>query len=90
MTHTKKIICLALCLACIVTLLCGCGSLGYNEYNTDNENSDGRMTVIFNNGYAIIYRDNETGVQYFSKYRCGSCVMVNADGTPYIAQKGDE
>lgn len=85
MTLAKKIICLALCLACIAILLCGCGLHDWNEFNADNENSDGRMTVVFNDGFATIYRDNETGVQYFSRANCGSCVMVNADGTPYIA-----
>lgn len=87
MTRTKKIICLALCLACIAILLCSCS---WNKFSIDTENSDGRMTVIFSDGYAIIYRDNETGVQYFSRSYSGSCVMVNADGTPYITQEGDD
>lgn len=26
---------------------------------------------------------NSSGVQYFSRYKSGTCVMVNADGTPY-------
>ena len=42
------------------------------------------MKLIFNDGFAIIYVDTETGVQYFSRGDCGTCVMVDEDGVPVI------
>ena len=77
----KRLFCFILCIA-IVLALCGCE--GYNETNVENEANDNRMTLIFSDGFCIIYRDNETGVQYFSRGGCGTCVMVDADGSPYI------
>lgn len=79
----KKVICLMLC-AIMLLALCGCG---YNKAGrSETQENDGRMTVIYNDGYCVIYRDNETGVQYFSRPNAGSCVMVNADGTPYTGE----
>ena len=48
---------------------------------------DERMNVIFNDGFAIIYVDTETGVQYFSRANCGTCVMVDENGCPIIYDK---
>lgn len=62
-------------------ILFGCG---YNKTEVDKENNDGRMSLIYNDGFVIIYVDNETGVQYFSRANCGSCVMVDEYGKPYI------
>ena len=42
------------------------------------------MKIIFNDGFAIIYVDTETGVQYFSRADCGTCVMVDENGDPLI------
>lgn len=69
----KKVICLLLC-AVMLLVLCGCGF-----------NNDERMTVVYNNGRCVIFRDNETGVHYLSR-NAGFCVMVNADGTPYTGE----
>lgn len=66
------------CLA-IPLVMCGC----FNKTGNEQEENDNRMTLIYNSGFAVIYRDNETGVQYFSRADSGTCVMVNADGTPY-------
>lgn len=79
----KKVICLMLC-AIMLLALCGCGYSKAGQSET--QENDGRMTVIYNNGYCVIYRDNETGVQYFSRPNAGSCVMVNADGMPYTGE----
>ena len=79
----KKVICLILC-AVMLLALCGCG---YNKAGRDErQENNGRMTVVYNDGFCVIYRDNETGVQYFSRSYAGSCVMVNADGTPYTGE----
>ena len=40
--------------------------------------------MIFNDGFAIIYVDAETGGQYFSRANCGTCVMVDENGSPII------
>ena len=42
------------------------------------------MKLILNDGFAIIYVDTETGVQYFSRSNCGTCVMVDENGSPII------
>lgn len=76
----KKAVLIVLVLVLAAVLLSGC----YNKVSKDAESADGRMTIIYIDGWATIYRDNETGVQYFSRVNCGTCVMVNADGTPYI------
>lgn len=73
---------------CII-LLFALSACGWNESSNEAETHDGRMTIVYNDGFSIIYRDNETGVQYFSRSNSGSCVMVNPDGTPYI-WKGEE
>lgn len=71
---------------CVILLF----SLSACEWNkTENEslNQAGRITLVYNDGFAFIYKDNDTGVQYFSRLNCGTCVMVNPDGTPYIWNK---
>lgn len=79
----KKVICLILC-AVMLLALCGCGYNKPGKVKTQENNF--RMTIVYNDGFCIIYRDNETGVQYFSRSYAGSCVMVNADGTPYTGK----
>lgn len=64
--------------------LCGCD---FNTTEVDKENNDGRMTLIYNDGVGIIYVDNETGCQYFSRAGCGTCLMVDENGDPLIYGK---
>ena len=79
----KKVICLMIC-AAILLALCGCG---YNKAGrAERQGNDGRMTVVYYDGFCVIYRDNETGVQYLSRSNAASCVMVNADGSPYTGE----
>ena len=70
-------------LLCVILVLClsGCG---FNKNSTDTSGNDGRMKIIFNDGFSIIYVDTETGVQYFSRCDCGTCVMVDENGVPVI------
>ena len=68
---------------CIVMTLCLCAC---NKTEDGRAGNDYRMTVVYNDGFAVVYQDNETGVQYFSRANSGSCVMVNADGTPYTGE----
>ena len=76
----RKIVVVILC-GLLVACLSGCG---FNENSTDISGNDGRMKLIFNDGLAIIYVDTETGVQYFSRANCGTCVMVDENGVPVI------
>ena len=73
----------------VVAILCGLlvaclSACTFNESSTDINGNDGRMKMIFNDGFAIIYVDTETGVQYFSRADCGTCVMVDENGCPII------
>ena len=76
----KKIVVAILCVL-LVTCLSACA---FNTSSTDTNGNDGRMNVIFNDGFAMIYVDTETGVQYFSRAHCGTCVMVDENGCPII------
>ena len=85
----KKIVCLIMA---FIFILCLC-SCGYNETKTDMDNSNDRMTIIYNNGFIQIYVDNETGVQYILGGNKGVCVMVDENGNPLIyhpTEKGGE
>lgn len=76
----NKIMMIVICIILLFALsACGC-----NESENEAESHDDRITCVYSDGWAFIYKDNETGVQYFSRSNCGTCVMVNADGTPYI------
>ena len=69
-------------------LLAAClSACSYNKSSHDTSMGDYRMKVIFNDGFAIIYVDTETGVQYFSRSFCGTCVMVDENGAPIIYDK---
>ena len=70
--------------ALLVACLSACA---YNKCSSDTSFSDYRMKVIFNDGFAMIYVDTETGVQYFSRANCGTCVMVDENGCPIIYDK---
>ena len=76
----KKIAAIILCVLLVFSLT----SCTWNASSTDTSKSDGRMKMIFNDGFAIIYVDTETGVQYFSRSNCGTCVMVDENGNPVI------
>ena len=79
----RKIVVAILCVL-LVACLSACT---FNASSTDINGSDGRMKMIFNDGFAIIYVDTETGVQYFSYSDCGTCVMVDDNGCPIIYDK---
>ena len=79
----KKIVTIILSVLLVVFL----SACGYNESSSETNGNDGRMSVIFNDGYAMIYVDTETGVQYFSRANCGTCVMVDENGCPIIYDK---
>lgn len=81
----KKLLAIICCIA-LGFLLIGCG---YNKPSADIVRNDGRMTLIYNDGFVVIYRDNITGVQYFSRANAGSCVMVDADGNPLVLTGGE-
>ena len=60
-------------------LMVGCGSTVADEST--------RISLIYTDNNGIyVYRDNETGVQYISRYNAGTCVMVDADGKPYTGR----
>lgn len=82
MNKIKAIICLVLC-AALSFVMCGCSFI---ESSDDTAKNDDRMTVVYSDGWHIIYRDNETGVQYLEYCHGGTCVMVNPDGTPYTGK----
>ena len=76
----KKIVVIFLC-ALLAVCLSACT---FNASSADTNGNDGRMKLIFNDGFAVIYVDTETGVQYFSRTNCGTCVMVDENGVPVI------
>lgn len=86
----KKTICFVVCIAVVcaamAAMVSALYSCGFNKSNDDKTGNDYRMTVVYNDGWCVICRDNETGVQYFSRPNAGSCVMVNTDGTPYTGK----
>jgi hypothetical protein len=80
----KKGMCLLLAVLTAVAL-CSCGV--YNTRSVETEGQDGRLTVIYRDDYGtFIFRDNETGVQYFSRAHHGACVMLDGDGKPYTGE----
>lgn len=79
----KKILSLIFCV-CLLCCLAGCS---YNTRESDRKNNDNRMCVIYNDGYCIIYVDNETGCQYLSRVNSGTCLMVDEQGKPLIYEK---
>ena len=76
----KKLICMVITMAVVVSLT----ACGINDTRKDTQNSDNRMTLIYNNGFVVIYVDNETGVQYILGSNRGVCVMVDENGKPLI------
>lgn len=76
---SKKIIVAILIMALL--LLGGC----MTTHGTETK----RMSCIYNDGFALIWRDNLTGVQYLQTGN-GLCVMVDKDGNPLIEEGEDE
>ena len=79
----KKIMTIILSVLLVVCL----SACSYNKSSSDTSGNDGRMKVIFHDGFAVICVDTETGVQYFSYSDCGTCVMVDENGCPIIYDK---
>lgn len=85
----KRTLALILCVV-IVTSLCGCGR------EPTKREADGKaphvMTVVDEAAGYAIYMHDETGVCYFCRYAAygiSVCVMLNADGTPYVWEEHD-
>lgn len=79
---------LAILLTIVICLcLCGCG---LNKKETDIDNADERMTVIYDDFSIEICVDNETGVQYIFGGYNGVCVMVDENGKPLIYQQTEK
>ena len=75
-----------LLLAVVVVLVC----TGCNNTKQDFNDAPKTMTVVDKTDGYIIYKHDLTGVHYFcvkGSYGRSACVMVNADGTPYIVEK---
>ena len=75
----KKLVLIVCCLITALTI----SACAYNKTTRDNAQNDNRMSLIYTDGFCSIYRDNETGVQYFGKGNGGTCVMLGEDGLPY-------
>lgn len=75
----KKLVLIVCCLITALTI----SACGYNKTTRDNAQNDNRMSLVYCDGFCWIYRDNETGVQYFSRINGGTCVMLGEDGLPY-------
>jgi len=74
---------MAICLLIVIALLtCSCGAI--TEENIPNH----RMGIEYHEealrSYYIL-TDLETGVQYLSVPNAGTCVVVDHEGKPYIA-----
>ena len=80
----KKIICLMILLVLVFSL----GGCGWNRMDTSDmkESNDGVITLIYNDGFYTIVKDNRTGVEYISLCDCGTCVIVDKDGKPFIEE----
>ena len=80
----KKIICLMVLLV-LVFSLGGCGESVWNEIDisSEKESNDGMITLIYNDGFYSVIKDNRTGVEYISRADSGTCVIVDKDGKPY-------
>lgn len=85
----KKLIALIMCI-CLVVCLSGC-DYPPNTSEVNTENNDDRITLIYNDGFCLIYVDNETGCQYLTKGSgSGICLMVDENGNPLIYEmEGD-
>lgn len=75
-------------IAVITTLtLAGCAGMSERAEDADEDKyGASALECIAGDNMESIgeYRDKETGVHYFSVYREGFTVRINADGTPYV------
>ena len=80
----KKIFCLMFLLVLAFTL-CGCN---WNQMDDSGmkKSNDGMITLTYNDGFYTIIKDNRTGVEYISRCDCGTCVVVDKDGKPFIEE----
>ena len=80
----KKILCLMFLLVSVFSL----GGCSWNKIDTSGmeESNDGTITLIYNDGFFTIIKDNRTGVEYISKAYSGTCVVVDKDGKPFIEE----
>jgi len=78
----KKFFCLMLSLV-LAFSLCGCN---WNKIDTSGmeQNNDGMITLIYNDGFYTVVKDNRTGVEYISRADAGTCVVVDKDGKPFV------
>lgn len=83
--NIKKLLVVLVSLLLVVSL-CSCG---FNNSESDTAGNDGRMVLIFNDGFCTIYVDTETGCQYLSRSNDGTCLMVDAEGKPLLYDKED-
>lgn len=65
----------------LLLFLSGCS---WNKFSSETVGNDGRLTLVYNDGFYTIIKDNETGVQYLSRSHSGTCVMVDVDGKPLV------
>lgn len=72
----RKVI--ALILVAAVLLFVGCGDRAPKQY-------EGRMKYAGGNAVYEVLIDTETGICYLKTTFGGVCVMVNQDGTPFVA-----
>lgn len=80
----KRVLVALICVLLIVSL-CSCK---YNVTENDHEGNDGRLVVVYADGFTQIHADTETGCQYISRANCGTCLMVDADGNPLLYDFG--
>ena len=81
----KKLLFILISMILIISL-CACGK---NTCGIDIDGNDGRMVIVYSDGFCIIYADTETGCQYISRSNCGTCLMVDADGKPLLYDAED-
>jgi hypothetical protein len=65
--------------------LCGC-SLNEIDNSGIKESNNGMITIIYYDGTYSIVKDNRTGVEYISRSDCGTCVVVDKDGKPFVEE----
>ena len=72
----KKLVLIVCCLIIALTI----SACVYDRVTMENDN---RISIIYVDSLCSIYRDNETGVQYFCTTHGGVFVMLGEDGLPY-------
>ena len=86
----KKLAIFACCISLV--FMCGCGrKIGENI--TESE----RFTIVSGKDpdapyHEVIFVDEETGVMYLAMYECyrfGITPLLNADGTPMLAEEAE-